>query len=530
MITRNSMARVAAAAVAGALWLGATTAHAAPVRLAGTDVVGSHVSAASPGGAEVYRTTASSNGTVTSLALHLDAGSDATALELGLYADAGGQPTTLLTSGRTDSPAAGWNQVAVPAAALEAGKAYWIALLNPADAAGTLRWTDRAGAGDPGEQGSGTPDLTTLPDTWVTGGIYGDGPLSAHVLGEASAPTLTVTPSALSFWATRGAGSPVAKTLEVGGSSAYSATENAPWLSIASASRTVTVKVDASGLAAGTYTANVRVTASGAEPRDVPVTLTVNPAASGLVGAWAFEEASGDTANDSSGRRNAGALQGASRTSAGVYGRGVAFDGTDDWITVADNASLDLTSGMTLEAWVKPDRIDTNWRTILIKEQPDQLSYALYANTDQGRPSGNVFTSGDNGLAGPAPLPAERWSHVATTFDGTTLRLFVDGAQTASMAVPGPIKVSGGALRIGGNAVWGEWFDGTIDEVRVYNRALSAEEVLADRDTPIAKSSGNSLSPAEKLKALLMKLLARWKKHWGEWSWHGHRGYFHGGR
>ena len=98
------------------------------------------------------------------------------------------------------------------------------------------------------------------------------------------------------------------------------------------------------------------------------------------------------------------------------------------------------------------------------------------------------------------------------------------------MAVSGPIKVSGGALRIGGNAVWAEWFDGTIDEVRVYNRALSPEQILADRDTPIAKGSGSELSPVEKLKALLMKLMARWKKHWGEWSWHGHRGHFHGGR
>ena len=503
----------------------------APVRLAGTDVVGTHDSAASPGGAEVYKTTASASGTVSSLRLHLDATSDASALELGLYADQGGQPTTLLTSGRTNATVAGWNEVAVPAAPLEAGKAYWIALLNPADASGTLRWTDRAGAGDPGEQGSGTPNLTTLPDTWVTGGIYGDGPLSAYALGEVAAdPGLVVTPSALSFWATRGAGNPVAKTLTVDGTHPFNASESASWLSLSTSGRTITVKVNTSGLAAGTYTADVRLTSSAADPRDVPVTLTVNASATGLVGAWAFEETNGENALDSSGRRNAGALMGATRTSAGIYGRAVDFDGTDDWITVADSSSLDLSSGMTLEAWVKPDRVDTTWRTILIKEQTDQLAYALYGNTDQGVPSGNVFTTADNGVAGPSPLPADAWSHVATTYDGTTLRLFVDGAEVATRAVSGPIKVSGGALRIGGNAVWAEWFDGTIDEVRVYNRALSADEILADRDTPIAKGSGSQMSPVEKLKALLMKLLAKWKKHWGEWSWHGHRGHFHGGR
>ena len=55
-----------------------------------------------------------------------------------MYADQDGQPTTLLTSGRATSPVAGWNQVTVPTARLEAGKRYWIAVLNPVDATGTL--------------------------------------------------------------------------------------------------------------------------------------------------------------------------------------------------------------------------------------------------------------------------------------------------------------------------------------------------------------------------------------------------------
>ena len=233
---------------------------------------------------------------------------------------------------------------------------------------------------------------------------------------------------------------------------------------------------------------------------------------------------------DSSGKKNPGALQGgAARTTAGKYGRGVNFDGVDDWVTVADSASLDLTSGMTLEAWVKPDTTDTNWRTVLIKEQTDQLAYALYANTDAGRPSGNVFNTQDNGLAGVNPLPQDQWSHLATTFDGTTLRLYVNGAEVSNMPVTGPIKISNGALRMGGNAVWGEWFDGTLDEVRVYNRALSPVEILADRDTPIANGTGNQLSPLEKLRALVLKLLARWREHHGHWSWNGHRWFFHSG-
>ena len=339
MITGNTKLRslraragLGAAAALSALALSASAADAATVRLAGTDVVGSHVSSATNGSAEVYRTTATTTGTVSSISLNLDGTSDASGLEVGIYADNAGQPTTLLTSGRTDSPVAGWNQVTVPSAQLEAGKAYWIALLNPADATGTLRWTDRAGDGDPGEQTGSSVDLPTLPDVWITGGVYSDGPLSAYVTGNETAPAgpaVAVAPSAVSFWATRGAGNPAAKTLNItnagGGSLSYTVSESSSWLTATPASGSapgsVRLQVTTSSLAAGTYTANVRITAAGAtgSPRDVPVTLTINPApaSSGLVGAWAFEESSGDNVLDASGKRNAGALQGAARTTRG---------------------------------------------------------------------------------------------------------------------------------------------------------------------------------------------------------------------
>ena len=73
-------------------------------------------------------------------------------------------------------------------------------------------------------------------------------------------------------------------------------------------------------------------------------------------------------------------------------------------------------------------------------------------------------------------LPLNTWSHLATTYDGTTLRLYVNGALAGSSTIAGSIPASTGPLRLGGNAIWGEWFSGEIDDVRVYNRALSATE------------------------------------------------------
>jgi hypothetical protein len=71
------------------------------------------------------------------------------------------------------------------------------------------------------------------------------------------------------------------------------------------------------------------------------------------------------------------------------------------------------------------------------------------------------------------------------TYDRTRLRLYVNAVEVASIAATANIMTSSGALRIGGNAVWGEWFAGLIDEVRIYNRALSQAELEDDMDTPI---------------------------------------------
>jgi hypothetical protein len=99
-----------------------------------------------------------------------------------------------------------------------------------------------------------------------------------------------------------------------------------------------------------------------------------------------------------------------------------------------------------------------------------------------------VFVGGANrvveGTAAQAPA-ANVWTHVAGTYDGTTLRLYINGVQVASVNRTGPIATSTGPLRIGGNSLWGEFFQGRIDEVRVYNRALTPAEIQTDMNTPV---------------------------------------------
>ena len=236
-------------------------------------------------------------------------------------------------------------------------------------------------------------------------------------------------------------------------------------------------------LAAGTY--YYKLTAEDAagniSPASNQATATVTaPPVTGLVAAYGLDEGTGTVAADSSGNGNTGSISGAT-WAIGKFGTALSFDGVNDVVNVRRLDSLDLTTGMTLEAWVYPRSLGTVWRTIALKEQPGNYAYAIYGSTDTSRPSANVVSGGlDRDLRGTSTLALNNWAHVAATYDATTLRLYIDGALVSSVAASGSITTSSGALRLGGNTIWGEYFDGLIDEVRVYNRALTQAQVQTD--------------------------------------------------
>jgi concanavalin A-like lectin/glucanase superfamily protein len=242
------------------------------------------------------------------------------------------------------------------------------------------------------------------------------------------------------------------------------------------------------GVANGTHTLTaVALDTDGNSVTSAGVSVNVSNASTGLAAAYGFEEATGTTATDSSGNNNTGTLNGPTRTTPGKYGAALSFDGVNDQVAVADSGTLDLTNGMTLEAWVRPSAL-TAWRTILMKEQTAGLVYGLYANSDTNRPSAHIHLNVERDVRGTAALALNTWTHVAATFDGAVLRFYVNGVQVSTGNYSGSMAASTGSLRIGGNSVWGEWFGGLIDEVRVYRRALTATEVTADMNAPVVPS------------------------------------------
>ena len=231
------------------------------------------------------------------------------------------------------------------------------------------------------------------------------------------------------------------------------------------------------------------------------VTITVsNTGPANLVAGYAFDEGSGTTAADASGNGLNGTLSAATWTTAGRFGGALSFNGTSALVTVADHALLDLTTGMTLQAWVYPTALSA-YRTVILKERPGDLAYALYAHDGAPRPSAWITAGTPATATGTAALPLNTWTHLATTYDGAVLRLYVNGVQVGSQAHSGSLFVSGSPLRIGGNTIWGEYFQGRLDEVRIYSRALSAAEIQSSMNAaiggppPVTRSISGSISP-----------------------------------
>ena len=176
----------------------------------------------------------------------------------------------------------------------------------------------------------------------------------------------------------------------------------------------------------------------------------------GLVAAYNFNEAGGTTVLDGTwheGNGSPGTISGATRTTQGKYGGALSFDGIDDWVTIPDSLYFDLTTGMTVEAWVKPAAID-GWETVLMKESGSGYGYGLYADNngnDVGqtrRPAAWIVQSGNYfGAEGTSQLSTNTWTHLAATYDGSTLRLYVNGTQASSVSRSGSIADNSSASR-----------------------------------------------------------------------------------
>jgi hypothetical protein len=207
----------------------------------------------------------------------------------------------------------------------------------------------------------------------------------------------------------------------------------------------------------------------------------------GLVLAFRFDkDEAGGMVTDSSEKANTGKAMGTRWTADGKKGGGMQFSLTSSYITVPNNASLNPKE-ITMAAWIKTSYTDKVWRRIF--DKACGKGYDLTIGGDfQGKSfRGQVFIEGAKGFLGSANIVVAdgRWHHVVGTFIGGEMRVYIDGNVAATSPRNTSIGTTNYDLTIGANrsnpdGAAGEIdasFNGVMDDVLMYDRALSAEEV-----------------------------------------------------
>ena len=222
-----------------------------------------------------------------------------------------------------------------------------------------------------------------------------------------------------------------------------------------------------------------------------------------LVGYWKFDEGSGTIAADSSGNGNTGTLINNPTWVDGKSGKALSFNGVNNYVKIPDSNSLDMTSQITVEAWVYPRAyVDNVGNACHIVSRSDFSGGPVYV---LGLPGEGTKFNYDISFVGTyhrsnADVKLNNWAHIAVTYDGFYVKFYINGEFDSSYAYTGSIPITNNWLAIGckptgshGGAGTYAYFNGIIDEVRIYNRALSQQEIQLDMENispPITTSDG----------------------------------------
>jgi hypothetical protein len=198
------------------------------------------------------------------------------------------------------------------------------------------------------------------------------------------------------------------------------------------------------------------------------------------VGYWKFDEGYGTTTYDNSINNNDGTIYGASST-AGKFGKALSFDGTDDYVDAGNGASLNITGNqITIEAWIKPNSI-SGYKAIVAKMEPT-LSYVLLTSGSEIY-SGIYAPGGTENTSSGCGLSIGTWSHIVNTYDGSYTRIYCNGILVGtSVLVTGNIASSPTSLFTIGyqSPSYPRYFNGLIDEVKIYPFALNDDEIKTE--------------------------------------------------
>jgi hypothetical protein len=225
----------------------------------------------------------------------------------------------------------------------------------------------------------------------------------------------------------------------------------------------------------GTYTLTVTATGGGASS-SASVTLTITdpaappaPSTTGLVAWWKLDESKGWSAADSSGNGNTGTFVGR----AGWQMGGAWLNGSS-YISVKESASIEQSTALTVSFWIR----DSDWGNVAARLVTKSYSWDVKLNGSARYPQ---FTSGNKYAALNYSLPLNKWQHVVFTFSNGVIKGYINGSPvsllTNTFTGNEVLPLVQAGLNIGADATGSNYAQGVIDDVRLYNRALSASEI-----------------------------------------------------
>ncbi|MEK7397049.1 MAG: LamG domain-containing protein, partial [Candidatus Poribacteria bacterium] len=217
--------------------------------------------------------------------------------------------------------------------------------------------------------------------------------------------------------------------------------------------------------------------------------------ASNLVAAWSFDEGAGDTVKDVSGNGHNGTISGAKWID-GKLGKALDFNGDGDQVLVPHDNTLNIKGELTVEAWVFPKGWNPDLNAVAQKweDGTNRRQYQLDVYTE--RNWWYVSDAGSNWprAEGKIAVALNQWTHLAGTYDGKTLRSYTNGKFDVELAQANGIFASDIPLVIGGYGpktpkctyAQNRHFKGIIDEVRIWNKVLTEDEIKAEMGKSIA--------------------------------------------
>lgn len=225
--------------------------------------------------------------------------------------------------------------------------------------------------------------------------------------------------------------------------------------------------------------------------------FTVNPSPNipGLAAYWKMDEGTSTTILDDSGSGNNGQTTGSPSWTTGVSGSALTFNGLNQYATVPDNTSLDISKQITLAAWIRPQK--TASQKIIIKGDSKLADGYELGLLSSGKVSFriNQFSSDTRKINSSILDPINgTWMHVAGTFNGTEMKIYINGVKNKSITFNSPLAIGTNnlALLLGASIDETSLLKGAIDDARIYSYALSDSEVYDLATLPGQKADGTA--------------------------------------